>query len=67
MSSALIPWLSRFSFALNDGVKMVYRSTKYFYLYKVTDKNANKFKVLAQYGVELYHDDIEEQSGDMSI
>jgi hypothetical protein len=26
----------------------------------VTDKNANKFKVLAQYDVELYHDDIEE-------
>ena len=35
-------------------------SDKYFYLYKVTDKNANKFKVLAQYDVELYHDDIEE-------
>ena len=26
----------------------------------MTDKNANKFKVLAQYDVELYHDDIEE-------
>ena len=35
-------------------------SDKYFYLYKVTDKNANKFKVLAQYDVEVYHDDIEE-------
>ena len=35
-------------------------SDKYFYLYKVTDKNTNKFKVLAQYDVELYHDDIEE-------
>lgn len=35
-------------------------SDKYFYLYKVTDKNANKFKVLAQYDIEQNYDDIME-------